>query len=345
MPIEIVTFNETHLPMFVAFSKKVWPERPTSDDYFFWRYRRCPFQIGILAISNNSVVATVWAFPRSYKMDGEKTDFLETFDWFCLPSYRGTGVGIRVMQAMMNQNKPIIAVGGSPDTLSLLPRLKWSKLGDVRSYVFPSQLAGMTSYLHDRFNTPQWMSRFALGLPLALWKQFMCSKSLEIPSQKISVSDTRLSGLLSGEDFVPLPDPLFLEWLLKREGPSIVPLGFFERDQLIGWTLSRAHRSRHGFEVALHEVYAQSGFKHLYGSILFQTVKAFNSFKPILFRALASSPEVHSALRTNGFIPLKRLPVMVWNWQKEKPIPRSLHMTFNTSDALLMFHSLPNETE
>jgi hypothetical protein len=60
------------------------------------------------------------AIARPYRFGDERVDVLEVFDWYCLPELRNSGLGVRVMQALMKEG-PCLLVGGSPDTRGLMP--------------------------------------------------------------------------------------------------------------------------------------------------------------------------------------------------------------------------------
>ena len=66
----------------------------------------------------------VSAFRRPYR-GRRQLDVSDSFDWFCLPELRRAGLGVRVIQRMMQDPEPVIVTGGTDDTRDLLPRMRF----------------------------------------------------------------------------------------------------------------------------------------------------------------------------------------------------------------------------
>src|SRR5947199_9072619 len=96
----------------------------------------------------------VCAFVQSYQVVSRRLNGLETFDWFCLPELQGSGLGVRVMQAMMHRPEFIIAAGGTADTLMLLPRLKCRPHGDLVNFTLPLEGAALSMDFKRRLGLP-----------------------------------------------------------------------------------------------------------------------------------------------------------------------------------------------
>jgi hypothetical protein len=165
--IKIEPLSEVTLPAMARFSAKVW-KRPNSPEYFAWRYGR-PDACTTLVIYHDAaeILATVSGFHATYKLQGKSVGMLETCDWYCRPDLRGSGLGIRIMTALMKHgDRPIIALGGSKDTLSLLPRMGFSKVGTGTKLFFPLS-AGIASHI-TRKRVPLALVSLALkaGIPI-----------------------------------------------------------------------------------------------------------------------------------------------------------------------------------
>ena len=120
----------------IAFARKVF-NRPVPDSFYEWLFTEAPDLIGLLSFDRDTCIAMNWAFRRRYRIGNACRVFLETFDWYCMPEYRGSGTGVALMREFMNMRLPITAVGGSSDTLKLLPRLKWKRVADVAMFQLP----------------------------------------------------------------------------------------------------------------------------------------------------------------------------------------------------------------
>src|SRR5260221_6757155 len=122
MPIEPLT--RKNFPAFKQSAEEAW-DRPVGDAYYQWRYFDAPDVITLVADRGGDCVASISAFSRTYKFGDDLVECLDPFDWYCLPSARGSGVGVRLVKCLMDVGKPILALGGSSDTLRIIPRLGW----------------------------------------------------------------------------------------------------------------------------------------------------------------------------------------------------------------------------
>src|SRR5438477_6189454 len=99
--VSIVPFELRHLPAVRLFSQKNW-RRPRHDAYFDWRYiEAAPFSRLFLALREEACVGMLFALRKRYRIGGREARCLEVFDWHSLPEVRGSGVGVRLMRAMM----------------------------------------------------------------------------------------------------------------------------------------------------------------------------------------------------------------------------------------------------
>src|SRR5438552_2499636 len=90
--MRIVPFSAENVSAVQRFSEKTW-RRPRGDRYYRWRYRENPDLRGFLAIENDECLAAIFGFSRFYSIAGRRKACLETFDWYCLPEFKGSGLG------------------------------------------------------------------------------------------------------------------------------------------------------------------------------------------------------------------------------------------------------------
>ncbi|RIL01576.1 MAG: hypothetical protein DCC71_17495, partial [Proteobacteria bacterium] len=135
MATEIVPLTPELTGPLRRFAERVWT-RPRSDSFYRWRYEELPLHRTWLALRDGEVLAMECAFARPYRVGDEVVEFLEVFDWYCLPELRNSGLGVRVQQRLMKES-PCLLVGGSPDTQGLLPRLKFKIAGEAGRFVLP----------------------------------------------------------------------------------------------------------------------------------------------------------------------------------------------------------------
>jgi len=98
--LEIVPFTPPCCPSSPDFLSAPGPA-PAPRAFYRWRYLECPDQRALLAVRNGECVAMLCAFARDYLIDGTRVECLETFDWYCLPEFRGSGLGVRIMRTLM----------------------------------------------------------------------------------------------------------------------------------------------------------------------------------------------------------------------------------------------------
>ncbi|MBL8512050.1 MAG: GNAT family N-acetyltransferase [Betaproteobacteria bacterium] len=140
--LKIEPLSPTTLPALARFSAQTW-SRPDSPAYLDWRYGDAHRATTWVAYHNpEEILATVSGFHAHYQWSHGQTsgqaDVLETCDWYCRPDLRGSGLGIRVMTTLIKQGKrPVVALGGSADTLSLLPRMGFKQLGTGCKFILP----------------------------------------------------------------------------------------------------------------------------------------------------------------------------------------------------------------
>src|SRR5262245_6560386 len=150
-----------HADLVRAFAEQTWPRRIRSDAFYRWRYGECPVLAGYLAIRNGECVAMATALQRRYRIGGETVAVNEAFDWFTLPRYKGAGIGVRVIQRLMEDPEPITVIGGTDDTREFLPKLDFFYAGHLQTYALPLGPRRASELLRERFGVPEIATRIA----------------------------------------------------------------------------------------------------------------------------------------------------------------------------------------
>ena len=340
MPIEIVPFEPRYLKAVIRFSENTWA-RPQTEAFYRWRYLECPSQIGLLALEDGECLAMVWAFVQSYQVGPRRLNGLETFDWFCLPELQGSGLGVRVMQAMMNRPEFIIAAGGTADTLKLLPRLKWRTHGELVKFTLPLEGAALSMNFKRRFGLPTSVGKAIFKVSMKPW--FHARPKLAIEGSDVRVGSDVEPEILqlyasdTGDASVRVPNPRFVSWL--RSGfpnrVQFLPLYFRIRDALRGWSLTCIYRTSLGWEADIFELFAPQVSEDVYTWMVAETVSAISAYRPDRVHAGASVPSLQQALHRNRFIRRRAVPIQAW-WTGPADLLRPIHLTNDTGDALLL---------
>ena len=334
----VVDFELTeHLPLLREFGRAYW-DRPTTDRYERWWYAEGGrFCRHVIAIDEGRCVALVSAIRKTYRIAGVPTTCLEVFDWHALPEVRGSGAGLRVMRRMMRQPHRIFAFGGTDDTLSALPAMRWPRVAEARRYELPLAGEFLAASLERRARVPRWLSRHALGLAARAWfgprrREVIATARVEhsrVPRPEIAL----LYQEPSGYDIVQEPDLERLAWMTSDDA-GIGRYGyllFHGGERLLGWALTREFETRDGPEGKLVEIFAPAADARLYTWMVSEATTAMATQGVRRIRACASCPQLQAALLANRFRPdVETLPVFTWG-PGELAVGR-IHVTLDHAD-------------
>ncbi len=338
---QIVPFTPELLPLVRDFSERYWT-RPRSDAYYEWRYLRSqPFSRMFLAVLGGQCLGLLSALRKPYRIGGRAVDCLEVFDWHCLPGEKGTGVGVRLMRAMMRQPEPVLSVGGTPDVHATLPRMGWEHVGAARRFELVIGPEVLAERLRRHLGLPPALTRGAMRLLTAGW--FMPRRRRVPPNGLVSPVTTLPAGVrelhadAGGYGLVQQPDPDVQCWIADSAWSGHFGyLVFALAGRVRGWAMTRTYATPAGPEAAIVEVYAPRPDVALYTWMVSEAASALLVARPRRIRARASCPVLQAALRANHFRVLPaEAPVYLWPkgaWDRAEP----LHITLGHSDAPLL---------
>jgi hypothetical protein len=308
--IRIEEYSPANAEAVRRFAEKAW-DRPRSDAYYRWRYLDCPALRGVIAMRADECVATVFALMRSYRMATRQIECLESFDWYCMPELRGLAVGVRVMRRLMSLGPPIVAMGGSPHTLSLLPRLGFRTVATGRQYVLP--LAGslfrvrrgaLVAAMFDLLGR-RWYAPHRHPGPDGLCCIPVCG-----------FTDAMLDVAVEPNGFtlVAMPHTPTLRWLAGGfAAAGAYPSFTFVADgQRRGWAFCRVFQSGGHRAGEILDLYLADGTEAQYSWAVAELSATLAGYGVELIRASATAPRVLAALQRNRFRVENELPVMVW---------------------------------
>ena len=338
---QIVPFTPELLPLVRGFSERYW-SRPRTDAYYEWRYLRLrSFGRMFLAVQDGQCLGLLSALRKPYRIAGRPVDCLEVFDWHCLPGEKGTGVGVRLMRAMMRQPQPLLSVGGTADVHATLPKMGWERLGTAPHFelvLAPDELAAR---LHRRCGLPPRLTRGALRLASAGWfsprRRRVPASGLVSPVAALPAGVRELYGDGGGYGFLQQPEPEVLAWVLDGAwsghfGYLVFALG----GRVRGWAMTRTYAGADGPEAAIVEIFAPRPDVALYTWMVSEAATALMLARPRRIHARASCPVLQAALRANRFRVLPPdPPIHLWPqgvWDRREP----LHITLGHSDAPLL---------
>src|SRR5688572_22850769 len=244
---EIVPFRPDLLDVVARFSAEVW-QRPRSPGFLRWRYLEHPHHHAVLALRGGHCLAMVSSFRRPYRI-GERTVLVsDSFDWYCLPELRRAGLGVRVLQRLMQDPEPVIVTGGSADTRELLPRMRFQIPAIVQRYGLMLGAERAADALARRTRLPRAVGRlaFALSRPLLAPRVRGAPENARVEEPaRLGEEALAIDPRAGRRGTAPVWTPEYLAWLAAGS-PAFgryLPLCFRVGDALVGWALLRIHES------------------------------------------------------------------------------------------------------
>ena len=317
MGVAVVPFEAHLLAAVRRLMDDAFP-RPRAEAYHRWALLGDPGHRAWVVMDGERCVAVLRAFARPYRLAGRRTTCLETFDWYSSPEARRSAAGLLVMRAAMDEPEPLVNVGGTEDSLALLPRLGWRTIDEAISYVLPLAGGALTDEQTARLGPLAPAGRAALGVAGRAW--FGRGRATAPPQgrvEELAAPGEEVVALAEGDAHhatMPLPDPPHLRWL--AEGAEAVgrfrSLLFRVGGAPAGWGMTRVNDGPDGTEASLVEVYAPQPDPAVLRWMVAELVDLVRPERPVHVRAQATSPALAEALRGQRFVRAHGRPVQVW---------------------------------
>jgi len=337
LTFRVESFADDHLPLVARFSERYWL-RPRTAAYYRWRYLDAePFSRHFLALTDDECLGMVFALRKQYVIDGQGASCLEVFDWHSLPQLRGSGVGIRLMRAMMRTGERLIAIGGTRDAVSALPVMGWQRIGSARSFELPLAAEPLNDSLQRRLPVPVPGARVALRVATRCWfrPRRRMVRGVTVPVPLLTPDLQALYEPASGYDVMQVPNPELFDWM--HAGADITGaysvLKFMIDDELRGWALTRVYPTPQGTEAAILDLYAPRTDVALYTWMVSEAATSLLPARPARIRARATCPILQAALRANRFRAGDEAPIHTWPATLRAGM--RLHITLNHTDEPL----------
>ena len=335
----IVVYGPEHHDAIARFSTNVW-QRPTDDAFLTWRYAACEtFHHAYLAMQDRECLATVSAFEKTYRINGEPIQVLEGFDWYSLPELQTSGIGIEVMEALQRQPHPVVGIGGTEEAVALRQRLGWRRIGEATSYMLP--LAGAGELVSDRLKVPRSLADLGMAAAGNLWFQ---PRRRQRPSggeaRQVPEIGTDIAQLYEGETgyrAIQVANPAYIAWLVDCYPAmgNYLPFRFEIDGELRGWALGRLVDTDEGRIASLLDCFAPRPTPELYTWMISEVLLTLAESNPALVRAATTCPILSEALKNNRFRPWKAMAIDCWS--KEPVFPsEDLLLGLDTADEAFL---------
>lgn len=326
MATEIAAIGPEHGKALRRFSERTW-QRPRSEAFYRWRYDSCPALSGYLALRDGECVATATAFERPHRIGGESVVVRESFDWFCLPEYRRSGLGVRLMQRLMADPAPVTVIGGTDDTRDLLPRLGFAIPGSVTTWVLPLGPRRAAEALHRRARVPRAVTRAAFSVvgPLLLAPKVRGAppdgRVLPVASAGAELDALYAAGRYGS---FPLWRRDQLHWMAQGyPGLGHYPLLYFARgEELAGFALLRIHETPESGRVArILDLFAPEPDADLLTWMVSEATCLAAGYRPDYVAGYATHPALGAAFGRNRFRAGGSAPIHYWSRDRELAAP------------------------
>jgi len=265
-------------------------------------------------------------------MNGKVVQLREASDWFCLPEYRQFGLGVQLMGSLMDEEEPLVVIGGNENAQALLPALGWNRIPHVNTYTLPLTTKWLVSQVWRRLPLPKCLNASARlrdisGLSAASPQVHTWCQHLTLLEKTQAV--TQPAG---GYALTPLLRADELEWLYSApQGMgSFFCLVFPENIVGGGFVIGRFYCYGISKHMKLIHVQTSSPSVECYASILSAAIQYALECKADVAQFRASCPFLQRALEEVGFI--WSTPTPGYWWANGASVPESFHLTFLRGD-------------
>lgn len=318
MRTEIVDFEPSVLPALREFAQSTW-RRPRSEAYYRWRYADCPLNWGVMAMREGRCHATLFGFRRPYRLGERRVEVREVFDWYTRPELRNSGLGVRLMRHLMRQEDgdPLMLVGGSEDTRTLLPKLGFDVVGPVHRYVLPLGVERAAEQLARR-RVPRPLGRALFGAARAAW--FAPRRRARPAGGRViavSMPGEEIDALYAGTGAyasLPLWPIEHARWLsgLAALG-QFLTLYFVVGEALVGWALVRIAPLAGGCDAEIIECFTPTADPGRYTWMVSEIALRVAGFGAGVLALSTRCEALARAARRNRFVAGPSVPLQLWS--------------------------------
>ena len=327
MTLSIVPLTAEHIPAVRRFSQRTWQR--TGDDWFYkWRYLECPTQpSSYLVTDGDECFGMLAVFEKPWLVGDRIVPVLEPHDWFCDPAIKGSGMGRKMMQMLMDTGQTLLILGGTSFTRTLLPRMGWAETGQAPVFRLPIGGSMLAQALARRLRVPARILAPASELAARTW--------FRPRMPRIRAGDRVVPvGCPDGDDvrelytdqlpyrLAQVPSAPFLRWLGSGHPSTgqLVSLYFIRDGQLHGWSVARVY-TRERTEAQILEVISRTRDVATYTWMISEMVVRLAAFAPERIDCMAHCEVVQNALRKLRFIAMNPMPLYLWLGQSGVRLP------------------------
>lgn len=252
---------------------------------------------------DDAFLAHACAWPVKIVSAGRCYTALVVVDW--AGSRTAPGAGIQLLRKMSSFAQILLALGGSPETQHVMPRIGYRVVGEQTLYARVLRPWRQFRARPGRA-TPREAARLVRNIGFALGPR--------APIGRWTLNEVRaldanlLADSLPQEGYASLRSPEFIEYVLASPAAHVTAHVLLKNGEPAGYAiLSLINR-----QLRIAEIRIRSGEQQDWTSATAATLKgAFDFPGACELVAWASNPRLRAALQSNGFRPRGRRPVFV----------------------------------
>jgi hypothetical protein len=328
-----------HMAMVRAYCESLWGRRSTA--FYEWRFLHPSSPLSWIAIVDGRCGALISAMPKRYRLQGRIIDVHEIFDWSSAGEFRGRGLGVAVLRAVLQLGIPTFTLGGSDDTKRILPRMGWTALAEGQTFALPLRGTFIADRLRNRGAWSATVAKAAFDVFGRAWFRAARGRAARGLAVTPVTEFTRSSieGSYAGDHSRDLVAPLDLEVLawadrgLARPG-QYLRFEAHEKASLAAFGLARVveNKGRRWGEIV--EVFAADPDHRRYAALIRAMTATLSGFDIDAVLTTATCPQVRAALRMNHFLAGPTHPWLAWFPGGPPAIEKPVHAMRGTADHL-----------
>ena len=312
---QIDVLNSGLMPGLADFNRRAWCY-PNSSAFLHWFFRDSPRTTVLVAHDQGRWLSVIGVFRRLYLLGGVPVECGETFAWQTARDARGKGLGVRLIKEMINSGLPLVALGGSADTLNSMPRVGFRIIDHAPALNLPlaAGAVGGEAGILALSGAKSEIVKFGLTLasPVLMPRP---RRSLRLHNVPLVHLDEQTLAMPSLPGLQATYEAAFFRWLSNSplQVGTFLPFRFLRNEELVGWAFARiADEGRGQLVGRILELKFAPEAKAGERKVMVRLVAAgLAGLGAVIIRALTTCAETNRALRALGFMSRLQLPAMI----------------------------------
>ena len=313
--VKVEELNPGLMETLPTFNRAVWGF-PEDRGFLSWMFLNSPDTTVYVAHDAGRWLACLGVFNRTYLMGGEPVECGETYAWARLPQHRGGGLGVKVMKAIMERGRPLVALGGSADTLNYMPRMGFEVLGSGPALNLP--LSPRLIDVEPSFSHMSGPKRLLVKVGLTMLAPLLRPRArtgASLRNVPLSVLEQTTLSMAPERGLQAMYDEAFFQWLNGYpEVGTFLPFRFMRDETLVGWAFARVSEEAPGYTAGrlLEFKFVPGTTAADHKAMLSAVCAAVAGLGAVIIRSLTTCPDTNRALRSLRFMSKMDLPAMVY---------------------------------